>query len=651
MAETREVATQARYRISSGVWRVVVPLLAAAGMIMAVLHIFLLKPFGFFLVETGYLYVLVAFFGGLSFIILPASKGERRDKVPIRDCILFALLVGISLYFASVSTRVIQEGWEFLAPPHVVVLSVIVWLLAIEMVRRAAGLVLAGVCLVFSLYPVFGVYMPAFMEGIPFSFTEAAIYHSLSVESMLGLPMKVMGELLIGFLLLGITLQSTGGGKFFLDLATGLVGTTRGGPAKIATIASAFFGSISGSVIANVVTTGSVTIPTMKRTGYEPHYAAAIEACASTGGTLMPPIMGAAAFIMASLLDIPYLIIAASAAIPSILYYFGLLVQVDAHAAKRGLRGIPKEECPPLLKTLKGGWFYVFAVLVLVLFLALRMEGQAPFYAMAFLLICAMIRKETRFTWKSFVEFIASAGKGMAELVAILVAIGTVIGSFAMTGVAHSFSHELVSFAGGNWVFMIFLGALASFILGMGMTVVACYIFLAIVLAPALISIGLHPLAVHLFILYWGLASYITPPVALGAITAATIAGSSPMRTGFRSMQIGAVTYFVPLFFVLNPALILHGPVIDIIHTTLTALIGVYFLGAGLEGYLLGIGKVKIFERVISVGAGLLLMMPFSPLVAGSAWSDAVGGALVALLIAYHVIRKLQSKGTSAMDG
>jgi len=612
-------------------------------MSLAILQIFLLNPFGFFIIETGYIYCLIAFYTGMVFIIFPATKSEPRDKIPVRDYILFALLVSISLYFASQAIQIVEGGWEFVAPTHIMIMGIIVWFLVIEAVRRTSGLVLAMVCLFFSLYPLFAVYMPAFLEGVPYSFTDTARYHALSCESILGIPMKVVGKLLVGFMLFGVALQYTGGGKFFLNFAASLVGFTRGGPAKIAVIASGLFGSMSGSVISNVVTTGSITIPAMKSTGYEPTYAAAIESCASTGGCLMPPIMGAAAFIMASLLDVRYLIIAASAAIPAILYYLGLLVQVDAYAARTGLKGLPREECPPLLKTLKEGWFYIFAFAVLIYFLiVLWNEGQAPFYAMVILVICAMMRKETRFTRKSFVEFIAGTGRFMAEIATILAAVGLVVGSLAMTGVAHSFSHELVAFAGGRWLPMLFMGALASFILGIGMTVTACYVFLAIVLAPALIAIGLNQFSVHLFVMYWGMISFITPPVALGAITAAGIAGADPMRTGFRAMRLGAIIYFIPFFFVLNPALVLHAPVIDIIHCTLTAVLGVYFLAASIEGYVLGVGKIDGFSRIVGGISGLLLMMPYTPLVPGSDWTDAIGGVIVILLIAYHLLRKRQ---------
>lgn len=641
-----------RHRKLNRTWWLILITFSALATLLAVSQIFLLAPFGFLLVETGYFYCLIALYISLVFIIFPASKSAPRDKIPWYDYILFFGCVGISLFFASKALEIIERGWEFLAPTSVAVLGVVLWFLVIEAVRRASGLVLAIVVSLFSFYPLFCVHMPGFLEGVPYSFLDAARYHSMSCDSILGIPMKVVGSLLIGFMLFGVALQATGGGKFFLNFASALVGTTRGGPAKVAVIASGLFGSMSGSVISNVVTTGSITIPTMKRIGYPATYAAAIESCASTGGVLMPPIMGAAAFIMASLLDVPYLSIIVCAAIPSILYYLGLLLQVDGYAARTGLKGMPKSEVPSLWLTLKQGWFYIFAFVILIYFLVvLRNEGQAPFYAIAILVACAMLRKETRFTWHSFLEFIASCGRFMAELTAILGAVGLIIGSLSMTGVAHAFSRELVLLAGGSMALLLLFGALTSFILGIGMSITACYIFLAIVLAPALIAIGLNQFSVHLFIMYWGMVSFITPPVALGAITAAGIAGSEPMRTGFRAMRLGTVIYFIPFFFVLNPALILQASGTEVILCVITAIIGVLLLANSLEGYLLGIGSVAIPLRILTAIGGLALMLPPTPWVPGSEWTDIIGGIIVALLIVYGYWRRRGGKQAGLPGG
>ncbi len=606
---------------------------------MAILQIFLLKPFGFMLTETAYHYSLIAFFGSLVFLIFPARRNSSKAKIPFYDYCLFLLGLSTALYFSSIALKVVERGWEFAAPPLPTALSLILWFLILEAVRRVAGNVLLGTCSFFSLYPTFAHLMPGFLEGRDFSLWATACYHAMSVESILGIPMKVVGSLLIGFMIFGVTLQFTGGGKFFINFALALWGKSRGGPAKVSVIASAFFGTLSGSVISNVVSTGSMTIPTMKRTGYPSYYAGAIEACASTGGALMPPVMGTAAFIMASFLSMPYWKICLAALIPSLLYYLGLFLQADAYAARVGLKGLDKKEIPPLFLTLKEGWFYIFTLFLLVyLLLYLKVEAWAPFYASVILILLAMFREETRLTWTKILLLLEGIGTFLAELVAILGAIGLVIGALSMTGVAHSFSRELVGFAGGNIFLILIIGALTSFILGMGMTAAACYIFLAIVLAPALIASGLNPLAVHLFIMYWGLVSFITPPVALGAITAASIAQADPLKTGFQAMRLGAIIYFIPFFFVLNPALILQAQWREVIFPLLTATGGVFLISGALEGYGLVLGRLKFFQRVWVLIAGLMLAAPewrtdlFGFLMAGVLLAKPVGNKITHLL-------------------
>ncbi len=600
-----------RHRQLKGLWERILLIFSILGIILAVMQIFLLKPFGFMLVETSYYYCLLALYGALTFLIFPAPKDNHKEKVPFYDGFLFFLCFFVSIYFAIHGLQIIEKGWEFVAPPLPTIFSLTLWFLLLEAVRRVAGSVLMGTCLFFSFYPLFANLMPGFLEGRDFSLLATARYHAMSVESILGIPMKVVGSLLIGFMIFGVTLQFTGGGKFFLNLALALWGKSRGGPAKVAVISSALFGTMSGSVISNVVSTGSMTIPTMKRTGYPGYYAGAIEACASTGGALMPPVMGTAAFIMASFLSIPYWKICLAALIPSLLYYWGLFLQADGYAARVGLKGLEKKNLPSLYRTLKDGWFYLLALFLLVYFLLyLKVEAWAPFYASLLLLCLAMIKRETRLSGEKFKLLLMGIGKFLSELVALLGGIGLVIGALSMTGVAHSFSRELVSFAGGNVFLLLLIGALTSFILGMGMTAAACYIFLAIVLAPALTASGLKPLAVHLFVMYWGLVSFITPPVALGAITAASIAQADPIKTGLQAMKLGAVIYFIPFYFVFNPALILQEPLRETFFPLLTAFLGVFLISSSLEGYLRGLGILNFPERIGYIFAGMLLSVP-----------------------------------------
>ncbi|MDP6688771.1 MAG: TRAP transporter fused permease subunit, partial [Alphaproteobacteria bacterium] len=413
--------------------------------------------------------------------------------------------------------------------------------------------------------------------------------------------MRVAGNILIGFLVFGSALVITGGGEFFMNFAAALLGKTRGGPAKVAILSSGFFGSLSGSVISNVVTTGQLTIPTMKRAGYKPAYAASVEACASTGGTLMPPVMGAVAFLMAEFLNIPYRDIVIAAAVPSCLFYLALLLQVDCYAAAKGLKGQAAEEIPSMRETLKDGWFYLFSLALLVYLLVwARIELYAPYYATIVLLVSATIfrKKGRRFNFAKFRELVIESASIISSIIAILAGIGVIVGSLAFTGVGGAFSRELLGLAGGSLPFLLAMGALTSFLLGMGVTVSACYIFLAIVMGPALIEFGLDPIASHLFILYWGMMSYITPPVALAAVAAAVIARSGAMETAFLAMRLGSIKFILPFIIVLTPSLIMRGEPDAILISISACAIAVLLMSAGFEGYLYGVGKLQWPSRI-----------------------------------------------------
>jgi TRAP transporter 4TM/12TM fusion protein len=404
-------------------------------------------------------------------------------------------------------------------------------------------------------------------------------------------------------------------------------------------MASGFFGSISGSSISNVITTGAITIPTMKRTGFPPHYAGAIEAAASTGGVLMPPIMGVTAFVMAEFLATPYSTICIAAIVPSLLYFGGLFLQIDAFAAKTGLHGLSKNELPSVKKTIAEGWFYIIGIIFLIwALLYMRLETLGPFWASAILLLTCNIRRETRLTWQRALDFVEAAGRVLTELVALLCAIGSIIGALSMTGVAHSFSTEIISLAHGNIALLLILGAVTSFILGMGMTITACYVFLALILAPALVKSGLYPLSVHLFIMYWGMASYITPPVALSAFAGASIAKADPMKTGFKAMQFAFVTYFIPFFFVLDPAILLHGALGNILVSFSLVALAVISISYSLEGYLPGLGLPKKQTRIMMFLGGLCLGFPWI-------WIRIVGAiALATAIILGFVFQKKPSR-------
>ncbi len=583
--------------------------------LVAVNQLFNLRIGGYAMLEGMYLYVLAGIFLSLSFICFRAW-GPKTTKVPWYDWLLAALSLLVSSFFVVTSNASLDGGWEYAAPTQAIWASVVLYLLILEATRRAGGMVLFGIVLIFSLYPTVAEHVPDPLSGFTSPFLELIPFFMISSEASFGIPMRAFGNLVIGFILFGAVLQRTGGGKFFNDLALALVGRFRGGAAKVAIFASGFMGSMSGSVISNVLTTGAVSIPAMKKTGFSARYAAATEACASTGGVLMPPIMGATAFVMASFLERPYIEIALAAAIPSILYYFGLFAQIDAYAARRGLKGIARTELPSVSAAIKEGWLYLFVFgLLIFMMVHLRQDTLAPFYATALLLVINQFLKRHRFTLTSGADLVFGVGKALAELTAVLLGVGLIVGAFSATGLAGTLVNDLVFMAGNNVIVLLIMGALTAFVFGMGMTVTACYIFLAVVLAPALEQAGLNRLAVHLFILYWGMVSYITPPVALGAFAAATMAGSSPFRTGLEAMRLGGVIYIAPFFFVLNPALVGVGSAGEIAFVLATALIGISFISGALQGHIsyvggLGSGPAGIAMRVILFVAGLLFAAP-----------------------------------------
>lgn len=599
--------------------------LSAVGLTMAVNQTFLLGIMGFQPLGNGYLYYLLGVFLAAAFFCFPARPKDRAH-VPWYDWLLASAAIASTFYLGRHALQIIQEGWTFSAPPEAMFAATVLLCLVLEGVRRCGSWLLLIVALVFGSYPLYADYMPGFLWGTTFDLGETLRAHIFGVESIIGIPMQVVAQLVVGFVVFGAALRVTGGGEFFMQLATALMGQSRGGPAKVAVISSAFMGSLSGSAISNILTTGCITIPTMKRAGYPPHYAAAVEACASTGGTLMPPVMGAVAFIMASFLNVPYAQVMIAALLPALLFYATLLTQVDIYAARNGLRGLPSTEIPKLGETLRGGWPHLLSLLVLVyMLLYMRIESYAPYYATTLLLAISIFRTPGRLILVRARELLIQIAYGISNLVAVLAGIGLVVGGLAYTGVAGAFSRELLLYAGGSIPLMLAAGAVTSFILGMGMSVSACYIFLSILLAPALVEAGLNPLGSHLFILYWGMMSYITPPVALAAITAAGIAGANATKTGLHAMRLGSVLFVLPFLFVLNPSLILQGPIVPILLSSLTALTAVWLLASALEGYMYAIGRIGWRERgwLVLTAGGLAYPEPIS---------DVVGFGAIALL-------------------
>ena len=631
-------AEASRFRQLPFGWRMVVVAFTTIAVLLSVNQLFNFRLFiGYVILDNGYLYLLIGLLVPLVFLIFPPTKTAVRDRVPWYDVVLFFALVGVCAYFLVNSRLILSEGWEYAAPLPAIYCGFALWILILEAVRRSGGWTIFVIILIVSLYPIYADKLPQVISGASVGLMDTAAFHATSEESVLGIPMRAFGQLVIGFLLFGAALQHTGGGRFFIDLSFALLGHVRGGPAKVAIFASGLMGSMSGSVISNVLTTGTMTIPAMKRTGLSSRYAGGVEACASTGGVLMPPIMGATAFVMASFLNIPYVEVAVAAVIPSILYYLGLFMQIDAYAARTKLKGLERADLPKLTDVLKDGWYYIVVFVVLIWMLVyLQREAIAPYYATVLLLVINQILPKHRMTWASFVRLIQSTGALLSELSATLAGVGLIVGGLFLTGMAGTLVNDLVYIAGGSPYLLLITGAITSFILGIGMTVTAAYIFLAIVLAPALIKVGLDPLAVHLFMLYWGMISFITPPVALGAFAAASLAKAHPMATGLEAMRLGSIIYFIPFFFVLNPALILNGSVYEIVTVFATAVVGVVLIAGALQGHVTGVGALGtgafgMLCRVLVAFAGLLLAVPGGDMLGISALQLAGIAAVIAI--------------------
>jgi len=629
-----------RYRIESTPIRVCVAIGALVSVFLSAYMIFGLgNVFNTYVfLETEYFYLMLAMLIPLVFLLFPLTD-RSRHHLPWYDTLLALIAFLIPLYFAFKGNEILKKGWEYTAPTHAIALAFVFWAVILEALRRAGGTAIFVICLGLSVYPIVSNLAPGFLKGQAVSATVTAGFHIFGTESMLGIPMGAFANLVVGFLVFGVALQYTGGGAFFLNLAFALLGRRRGGPAKVAIFASGLMGSMSGSVITNVLTTGVMTIPAMKRVGFRSAYAGGVEACASTGGVLMPPVMGATAFVMATFLEIGYSEIVIAAIFPSVLYYLGLFMQIDAYSARFGMKGLPAEELPPVAQVLRDGWYFVFVfVMLIVMLLYMQREAQAPYYATVVLLVINQLAKKHRWGRAQVLEFVDGVGKLFTELAAVLAGVGLIIGALTLTGKVGSLTYELVRLAGDSVIMLLLMAALTSFILGIGMTVTAAYLFLAVTIGPALVASGLDKLAVHLFLMYWGMISFITPPVAIGAYAAASIAKSEPMTTGLEAMRLGSIIYFVPFFFVLNPALIGKGPIGEILLVLTTAIIGIVFIASGLQGYLYGIGTIDrgyaaTPGRTLLVAGGLILALPANERIIG--WTHLeINTAAILVLVA-----------------
>lgn len=572
----------------------------------------------------------------LIFLLFPGSKSSPRVKVPLKDSSFIALAV-LSCLYITLNWEPLSEATRLADPNFVDTFwGIVATFLVLEATRRTAGLALPLVAISFIPYGFLGPYFPGILNhpGIPLNQFIAMNY--LFTEGIFGVPLGVSATFVIIFIIFGAFLEKSGGGKFFIDLACSLFGAVRGGPAKIAIFSSGFFGTISGSAVANVVGTGTFTIPMMKRIGYRPDFAGAVEAVASTGGLIMPPVMGAAAFVMAEILGVSYLSICLAAVIPAILYYLSLFVFIDLEAAKTGLCGIPVEDKPKAKNVFQEGGHLLIPPLVLVFLLAVKQWSpmKAGFFAILATATLAMVRRNTRLNWSKMVGALPNGATGALQDASVYACAGIVVSIVSITGLGLTFSSMLIQLAHGHLFLLLILTMIASLILGMGLPATPCYIILAVLAAPAIIEMQIAPIAAHLFVFYFGCISAITPPVAVAAYAGAAIAGSDPMRTGYTAWRLGLAAFIVPFMFIYGPALNMMGDYLEILLASLTAFLGVSFLAASTQGFVLL--SLNRWERVLLLGAALLMIKP--------GWLTDLIGLLIALSLGVRHIAKYRKE-------
>ena len=573
------------------------------------------------------------------FLVRPLRRGAHRDGVPWYDWVLALAAVAASVYVA-VNYPQMLRGF-FRPSTEGLIATWTIFVLLMEALRRSAGLPLVLVVLAFVGYALVGHMVEGSLQTREVQINRMIYYLGVDTSGMLGLVLLIGVTVVIPFVFFGQLLSASGGAQFFNDLALAIMGRFRGGAAKISVMASSLFGSINGIVVSNILATGVVTIPLMKKSGIKPEKAAAIEASASNGGQLMPPVMGAVAFLMADFLRISYAEVAIAALIPSLLYYIALFVQADLEAAKGNILAVPKRDIPRLLKVFARGWAYLlpFAVLIYALFTLRRAPETAALWAAGVVLVVGFAlgygasRLDLRKVWEALVR----TGTSSADILMIAAAAGVIMGILQVTGLGFALTMFLVGLGAGNILFLLIIAALLCIVLGMGMPTLGVYVLLAVLIAPALIEVGVTPLAAHMFILYLGMMSFVTPPVAIAAFFAANLARAEPMRTGFYAMRFSWTAYIIPFLFVFAPTLLMQGSPLAIALAIVTAAVGVWFISAGMIGY--GLRPMPPLSRVVAVigGAGLLLPHEIAPWVWGV---NALGLALAGLVLAAEIVNR-----------
>jgi len=581
-------------------------------------------------------------------VVFLTTRYNRRktDTPPLFDWALALIMLAVTFYITW------YYEWFLLnaayKPPLMLVLGTIVILLVMEGLRRVSGWVLFSIVIVFMVYALIAHLVPAPLTGTRTDIDQLAIYLAFDTNALIGIPLGVATTVVVIFILMGQVLFNTGGGEFVTDIAMATMGHRRGGAAKISVLASGLFGTISGSAISNATTVGVVTIPLMQRSGYSAVDAGAIEANASTGGQFMPPVMGAAAFLMAEFLEIPYAEVVVAAVIPAVLYYFAIFVQVDLVAARDRIKFLI-DDLPKARVVLRAGWHYIvpFVVLVYALF-TLQAEAEvAALYATITMAALGALRqyKGRRMTLYNLAASFWDAGIATTELVMIVAAAGFVIGILNKSGGGFALTLFLVKLGGGNLYILLLMAAIICIVLGMGMPTTGVYVLLAALVAPSLIEAGVAKLPAHMFILYFGMMSMITPPIALAAFAAASISRADPMKTGYVAMRMGWVAYVIPFLFVLSPTLLMVGAPWTIALNAATATVGVYIVSVAMIGYFTR--PLGIFTRILLGIGGMAAVFPDTA-IGATGIVDIAGIALSAVILGReYLVTRMPARSAS----
>ena len=615
--------------------------------LMSAFHLFTAWHGTLLAMKQRSLHLIFAF--TLGFALYPGFKKSSRDKIDITDWLLIILSVGVWGYiFFNVEAIALKGGQMSTTDMILGVLSV---LLTLEVTRRVVGPELPIVTIVFLLFAYFGRHMPGIFAHRGFNVTRIVSHMYMTTEGIMGTPLGVSSTFVFMFILFGSFLDKTGVGEFFIDFAYALTGSTRSGPAMTSVLSSGLMGSISGSSVANTVTTGAFTIPLMKSVGYKPHYAGAVEATASTGGQIMPPVMGAAAFIMADFTGFPYISIVKAAIIPAVLYYIAVGTMVHLEACKLGLKGMPRETLPKVSNILKKQGYLTLPLIAIIFMLVKQYPPtMAALTGIVIGVIVAMtvsiIKKDNSFTPKDILGAMESGAKGAVGVACACACAGMIVGVVTLTGFGLKIAEVIVQIAQGRLIPTLLLTMISSIILGMGLPTTAKYIVLATMAVPAITKLGVNLMSAHLFILYFGVVADVTPPVALAAYAGAGIAGANSMRTGFQAFKLAIGAFIIPYIFVINPHLIMVDsivgttvnwlPITAALPTIVTALIGTVCLAGTVESYLFG--KLRIWQRVILLLAAFALLDP-------KLLTDVIGLAALAFIF---VTQKILNKNKPA---